>query len=74
MEDGVITITYTAVPNLREEAGGFLPMVWVNGRAERSRWSARGYEQEEALEMARIEAQAEAARFAGDWTITIEAQ
>lgn len=64
-------IEYGCRPNA-SPCGGYLPAMWVNGRAMGSTWSGTTYEEEEALALAKREALEEAARYVGDWSVTVE--
>lgn len=70
MTDGRIDIRYAAITNGREGCG-FLPQVTENGRPQRSAWAGHGYEREAALALARELAGELAARYVGDWHVTI---
>lgn len=66
-----IDIRFDAVPNARPNSG-WLPAIWVNGRRRGDSWACTGYDRDEALVLAEKDAREEAARFVGDWTITVE--
>ena len=70
ISDGVIMIRFSAVPNTRP-GGGFLPRISVNGREEGDTFAVSGHSEAEAMRMASAMAQEDAARYIGDWTITI---
>jgi hypothetical protein len=63
--DGVITIRY----GTRRHGAGWLPAVVVNGR-ERIDWG-RGHDKATALSLAHAQAREEAARYVGDWDISV---
>ena len=69
-DDGRIAIEFGAIENVRKGCG-FLPRIWENGRGIGDTYAARGYDRNEAIRRARCEADEHAARFRGDWTITI---
>lgn len=69
--EGRIEITYAAQPNGRE-GHGFLPVITVNGKPKGSTWASQGFDEAEALAQARARAEAEAARYVGDWHVTVE--
>lgn len=73
MSEEIIIIEWGAIPNVCKapSACAFVPMIWVNGRAEGSTYSVHGNLREEARELARERAEDEASRFGGDWTITV---
>lgn len=71
MEEGRIKIEYGAIENKNEISGGFLPLIWVNGRPVGDTF-ARGLDLEVAEELAVELAREEAARYTGDWNVTIE--
>lgn len=51
--------------------GGWHPAYWINGR-ERYFWTPAAHDKDRALAMARAEAEHEAARYVGDWTVTVK--
>lgn len=51
-----IVAKYGAVPN-KSPAGGWLPMVWYSGRARGHEYWPTGYDQDQALAMAKFEAE-----------------
>ena len=65
-----IEIRYYAIPNQRA-GGGFLPQYDENGRARLSTYSSLGWDRDVALKEARREAEEHAARFVGDWDVTV---
>jgi hypothetical protein len=69
-DDGEILIEYAAVPSPRAR-GAWAPALWVNGR-KRVEWSA--LDEMEAREQAQESAHEEAARYVGDWTVTVQAR
>ena len=68
--DGVIQIEFAAMLNVRDSSG-WLPSIWVNGYQRGHRYASTGYEREEAEQMAHEEAKEYAAKFLGDWSISI---
>ena len=66
-----LLIEYGVLPNSRLQSGGWLPIVWENDRAMGNTWARRGFDRDDALKMAQIEALEHAARFTGDWFITV---
>ena len=71
MADGQITIEFGPLKNERE-GYGFVPMLWVNGRRQGSTWAAAFMGEDEATVAAEALARDEAARFVGDWEITVK--
>ena len=63
-------IEYGVVPNART-GHGWLPVIWENGRLRGDLYAARGFDREDALRRAHEEAEEHAARFIGDWSVTI---
>lgn len=70
--DGFVVLEHGALPNRR--GGGYLPIVWENGRAMGDRWSARSLPREEAERVAELEARGHAALHGGDWVLAIGAR
>ena len=70
--DDKIVIRYFAVPNADTRRGGFMPAIEVNGRLRGDTYG-KGYDREEALVLAQAEALEEAARYTGDWRVTVRA-
>ena len=67
--DDTIFIKAYAVPN---GAGrGWLPVYTVNGHPHGDTYATTGYSETEALTLAQQFAQAEAARYIGDWNVTV---
>ena len=64
--DDAIDITYTT----RACGHGWIPMLIINGR-ERWSWTGKPWAQDDAIMMAKTEAEEEAARYSGDWKITV---
>ncbi len=50
---------------------GFVPMLWVNGRRQGSTYAAVFMSEREAATAAHGLARDEAARFIGDWEVTV---
>jgi len=69
-QDGTIAIEFGAVENVRTGCG-WLPMLWENGHARGDTYAARGFDRSLALSIAQQAAHSHAARFVGDWTISI---
>jgi len=67
----VIAIEYYAARNESRRAGDWLPIIINNGHAAGSTWAGRGYDEDEALAAARTLAEEEAARYVGDWDVSI---
>jgi hypothetical protein len=61
-------IEYGAVAN---KGGGWLPMLWVNGRTLGHSYWPRGYEMDEAEEMALRAAREHVTRYLGDYNPVI---
>lgn len=72
MADGRIEIRYSARQNLNTIRGGWAPDVRVNGRIAISPYHHAGLDRDEALAMALAEANDEASRYVGDWTVSVE--
>lgn len=70
MEEGRIKIEHGAIENKNEISGGFLPLIWVNGRPAGDTF-ARGFARGLVLEVAEELAREEATRYTGDWNVTI---
>lgn len=67
--NGKIMIVAYALPN---GAGrGWLPVYTVNGHPHGNTYAATGYSKNEAELLALQFAQAEAARYIGDWNVTV---
>lgn len=75
MTDGKITIEWGAVPNARTcqdgKPMGWLPQVWVNGRATLNEFAAYGCDADAARVHARHEATEERDRYVGDWELAL---
>lgn len=67
-----IVFAYGAVENLNA-GNGFLPYVTEDGARMMNTWSPYGYSKEVATVIALEKAQELAARFVGDWDISIVA-
>lgn len=67
-----IDIRWYALPNENKRAGGFLPIIEENGKIRGHTWWSHGYSKTEAETMAEAEAQEAAARFTGDWNVTVK--
>lgn len=65
-----VKIEYGCRPNAAP-VGGFLPALWINGRSSGSTYSGTTYDVAEALALAERQASEEAARYIGDWIITV---
>lgn len=70
-EDEKVELCYFAVKNKNPRSVGWLPMVTSNGRELCSAWSGYGYAKDEAEKRALKRAREEAARYCGDWVISI---
>ena len=64
-------LEYAAVLNARE-GYGWIPALWVDGRRLGSTYYTHGVDQDQALEYALRDAQAEADCYVGDWDIEIK--
>lgn len=73
-DDGLVEIEHGAVENGNARAGGFLPVLWINGRLSGNTWSAVGHDRDAAERVAALDARREAARYVGDWTIRVRAR
>jgi len=69
-KNGEVLIEWAAVPNEDKRRGGWLPIIWINGRQTGDVWG-RGYDLDDAALLAQRAASEEAARYIGDWKITI---
>ena len=67
--NGKIMIVAYAVPN--GAGGGWLPVYTVDGHLHGDTYATTGYSKNEAELLALQFAQAEAARYIGDWNVTI---
>jgi len=65
-----ILFEYGAIPNAKQNRGGFMPIVWESGRATGNTYG-RGYDLEDAIKIAYEEAKEDARKFIGDWHILI---
>ena len=50
---------------------GWMPAIRTNGRRW-SGWTSKVYDRDEALALAKLDAEEEAARFVGDWNVTVK--
>ena len=66
-----IVIQYGVVPNEYKTKGGWLPVIWVNGKQYGSTYSDFTYDREDALIAAKERAEEEASRYTGDWNIMV---
>jgi hypothetical protein len=69
--DFQIRLTFGAVRNKDTRVGGWVPMVWKDGKEERSPWQGVGYERDQALALAERQANEEGNRYLGDWDVTV---
>ena len=65
-----IKIAFSAIRNVNKNAGGFMPVISVNGRLSGSTFG-QGYDREIALALARDMAREEAERYLGDYSVDI---
>lgn len=70
MLDGTILIEFADVPNGRE-GHGWIPALWINGRRVGSTYWPEGGDSDWAYDAAELRAKAEAARYVGDWNVTV---
>lgn len=70
-DEGRIAITYFAIPNANTRAGGFMPVYQINDGRVHGHEYGTGYDLEVAEELARQAAEEEAARYIGDWHVTV---
>ena len=68
--EDIIRIEYDAIDNADTRRGGFMPVVWINGHRRGDSYG-RGYDHDKAVAIAHAEAREEAARYIGDWQITV---
>ena len=68
-----IFIVARAVINAANK-GEWLPVYTVNGHLHGSTYAKTGYSKDEALALARQMADEEAARYIGDWNVTVVTQ
>jgi hypothetical protein len=71
-DDPEILIEYAAVKNENENKPGWVPAVWNNKHVVVYPWHTRSYDQDVALRMARESAEEEAARYTGDWDVSMQ--
>lgn len=69
--DDKIVIRFFAIPNTNKNKGGFLPMYEENGRLRGHTYSGLGWSRDDAEIMAQSEALDAAARYTGDWRVTV---
>jgi hypothetical protein len=73
-----VKIEYGVIANGNEQAGGFIPMIWVNDLMGDCKfpttWSPRSLDREQAMHRAEIEASEEAERYCGDYNVTVPAR
>lgn len=69
----IVKIEFGPFTNAREGCG-FVPMLWVNGQRQGSTYAAVFMTEDEATEAAHELARDEAARFVGDWEVTVTAR
>lgn len=74
MSDGAINITYRVDLNRNDRVGGWVPIITTNGRDSGSAWLPFAYDRDDALDMAKREAELEAEQYTGDWDITVKEQ
>lgn len=67
---GEIHIEWGTVPNINKHYGGWMPVIWVNGRQHGDTYG-RGYDRDEAELRAQAAALDEGARYIGDWKVSI---
>lgn len=65
-----VKIEYGTVKNLFQNHG-HLPVIWVNDRRIGSTYASEGHDESDALTLAESDARAEAARYVGDWDVTV---
>lgn len=65
-----VEIKYAAEPNLNTYKGGWVPVIW-NGEKKSGGWMSVGLDKDEALAAAAEWAAEEAARYVGDWVVTV---
>ncbi|MBT8452970.1 MAG: hypothetical protein KJO40_13460 [Deltaproteobacteria bacterium] len=73
-DEADVDIEYGVVANGNKRAGGWLPVIWKNGRQHGSTWQGSGYDREDALTLAQEMAREEADRYIGDWNVTVGAR
>lgn len=66
-----VEVQYGAVENKNKHAGGYLPIVDINGRKEGDTWSRAGLSREEAVELARRYAIQELDKCRGDYVFSL---
>lgn len=69
-KDEEIHIEWGTVPNAKAYRGGWMPVIWVNGRQSGHTYG-RGYDRDEAELQAQAHALDESARYIGDWKVSI---
>lgn len=73
MADAEILIEWFAAPNVcrtRGKPDGFMPLYEVNGKQHGNTYGT-GYDHDKALRIAEAMAKEEAARYVGDWIVTV---
>lgn len=68
MSDDAVLIEFSVT---RRDCDGWVPLVTNNGRQLCGEWSSHKHTRKEALHLAEARAREEAARYSGDWTITV---
>lgn len=68
-----VFIVARAIPNVANK-GQWLPVYTVNGHLHGSTYAVTGYSKDEAIALALQMAEEEAARYVGDWDVTIVTQ
>lgn len=76
-DDSAVLIEFGPVKNVRHrmaagEHDGWLPRVWVDGRGKGDTYAPHGYSKSDAHRLAHQAAREEAARYVGDWRITLK--
>ena len=65
-----VTIYWYAIPNENKSCGGWMPVIEHNGK-QRGHTYGKGYELEDAIMMAKADAEEQASRYTGDWDVVV---
>jgi hypothetical protein len=66
-----VAITWYAIPNENKARGGYMPVYEHAGKVRGDTYG-RGYDKDEAEQRAEAMAHEEAARYVGDWDVTVK--
>ena len=65
-----VRIEWGVTYNRNRQRGGFMPVIWVNGKMQGA-LIGRGYAEDVALSLAMERAAEEATRYVGGWAVTL---